>query len=70
MNDYVVRSPHGLIHIVKRRDGTGYWRTLCGRLAEPGWSQRAWRLTDQESPFVCRMCRTIRLEVMSKQTGT
>jgi hypothetical protein len=62
----VVRSPHGLLHVVKPRrpkDQTefdfGYLRTLCGRLATPGWSQRPKELRFQTDPHVCGVCRGI-----------
>jgi hypothetical protein len=73
---YVV-SPHGLLHLVKIREPegrdraswkgrSGMYRTFCGRLAEPGWSQRPATLRDPDSPYLCRNCKG----VMSKQTGT
>jgi len=69
----IIVSPYGTRHAPRRAfDGKfvrryGYWLTLCGQIAERGWSQRvAYGYVD------CRNCLKMldREEVMSKQTGT
>lgn len=73
----VLRSPHGLLHVVKPRSKKirtevdfGYLRTLCGRLATPGWSQRPKELRHQSDPHVCGVCRAIRGEVIAEDNSS